>query len=195
MNKKQAVKNLKKVYKKNDELIIYMIEEAKDDYDSLYELRLDVYHELKYMQESLKSLFSHMYRDYFNHVTNELYFRECNPNTPLEKVFNKIDYKTTETLLQDYHELRKIVRNEEEKQSKKLDEYFRKLTGNLDLKEEKQAYKKFIEINNLTGKYIPNTSTKFNDKEIRRKEVNGRIYELTRYYNQKIKEKQKPCNQ
>lgn len=77
------------------------------------------------------------------------------------------------------------AKTEEVYKALRLNEDLRKLTKNLDLKEEKQAYKKFIEINNLTDKYIPNTSTKFNDKQIRRREVNKRIYELSKYYNQK----------
>ncbi|MBS5989761.1 hypothetical protein [Anaerococcus hydrogenalis] len=80
---------------------------------------------------------------------------------------------------------RKTAKTDEVYKALRLNEDLRKLTGNLDLKEENQAYKKFIEINNLTDKYIPNCDIKFNDKEIRRKEINKKIYELSRYYNEK----------
>ena len=80
---------------------------------------------------------------------------------------------------------RKNAKTDEVYKALRLNEDLRKLIKNLDLKEEKQAYKNFIEVNNLTDKYIPNTSTKFNDKEIRRKELNQRIYEIYKYYNQK----------
>lgn len=125
MNKMQAVKNLKKAYNKDFEEIIYMIKESKDDYNSLYELRLAVYEELDCMQGYIKSFFSHMYFTYFNPVNNKLAFKECRPNIPIERVFDKIDYETTEFLLQDYYELRKIMQKEEIKQSEKLDDYFK----------------------------------------------------------------------
>lgn len=67
----------------------------------------------------------------------------------------------------------------------KFDEDLRKLTKNLNLKEENQAYKYFIEVNNLSDKFIPNTSNKFKDKQIRRKYLNKKIYELYLEYTQK----------
>lgn len=83
------------------------------------------------------------------------------------------------------HNYRSAAKTENLYKALRINEDLRKLTGNLDLKEENQAYKKFIEINNLTDKYIPNCDIKFNDKEIRRKEINKKIYELSRYYNEK----------
>lgn len=67
----------------------------------------------------------------------------------------------------------------------KFDEDLRKLTKNLNLKEENQAYKYFIEVNNLSDKFIPNTSNKFKDKQIRRKYLNKKIYELYIHYTEK----------
>lgn len=83
------------------------------------------------------------------------------------------------------HKYRSAAKTENLYKALRINEDLRKLTKNLNLKEENQAYKKFIEINNLTDKYIPNSNIKFNDKEIKRKEINKKIYELSRYYNEK----------
>lgn len=125
MKRRQAIKNLKRVYEKDLDMIIYMIEESKDDYDSLYELRIDVYNEMHYMQKYYKDFFFNNFLNYFDHQTGKLFFKEANPKLPLEKVFHKINYKTTEFLLRDYQELKKLIKKEEEKQDKKLDDYFR----------------------------------------------------------------------
>lgn len=127
MKRRQAVKNLKRAYKKDLEEIIYLIEESKDDYNSFYELRIEIYNEMYYMQKYYRDFFFDNFLNYFEHQTGKLFFKEANPRLPLEKVFRKINYKTTEFLLKDYTELRKLMKNEEEKQSKKLDEYFRNL--------------------------------------------------------------------
>ncbi len=125
MKRRQAIKNLKRVYEKDLDMIIYMIEESKDDYDSLYELRIDVYNEMHYMQKYYKDFFFNNFLNYFDHQTGKLFFKEANPKLPLEKVFHKINYKTTEFLLRDYQELKKLIKKEEEQQDKKLDDYFR----------------------------------------------------------------------
>ena len=127
MKRRQAIKNLKRAYEKDLKEIIYLIEESKDDYNSLYELRIDIYNEIYYMQKHYRDFFFNNFLNYFNHQTGELFFKEANPKLPLEKVFRKINYKTTEFLLRDYTELRKLMKKEEEKQGKKLDEYLRKL--------------------------------------------------------------------
>lgn len=67
----------------------------------------------------------------------------------------------------------------------KFDEDLRKLTKNLNLKEENQAYKNFIEVNKLSEKIIPNTTNKFSDNRIKRKYLNKKIYELYLEYAQK----------
>lgn len=127
MNKMQAVKDLQRVYKEDLEKIIYMIEEAKDDYNSLDELKSDIFEEMENMQEYIKDFFFHNYYIYIDYVSGKLYFREFNPNVPLEKIFYRIDLETTKTLLQDYQELKEIVKKEEIKQKKNLDDYFIKL--------------------------------------------------------------------
>lgn len=126
MNRMQAVKNLKRAYEKDYEEIIYLIEESKDgyDYNSLYELRLDVYEELEWMQECYRDFFNTQFYAYFDHQTGKLIFKECRPDVPLGRVFSKIDYETTETLLKNYKELNEIMRKEEIKQNKKLYNYF-----------------------------------------------------------------------
>lgn len=127
MKRRQAIENFKKSYEKVWEEIMYIIEESKDDYDSLYELRIDVYNEMYYMQKYYRDFFFNNFLNYFEHQTGKLFFKEANPKLPLEKVFCKINYKTTEFLLKDYTELKKIIKKEEFKQSKKLDDYFRNL--------------------------------------------------------------------
>lgn len=131
MNKIQAVKDLQRVYKEDLEKIIYMIEEAKDDYNSLDELKSDVMEELEYMQGYINDFFFHNYYIYIDYVSGKLYFREFNPNFPLEKIFYRIDLETTKTLLQDYQELKEIIKKEEIKQKKILDDYFIKLQGEM----------------------------------------------------------------
>lgn len=127
MNKKQAVKNLQKVYKEDLEEIIKMIEESKDDYNSLYELRLDINEELEFMRGYIKNFFSYILLNYFDYQTNKIYFKEANSKMPIKKVFSKVDFETTEFLLRDYTELKEIMKKEEEKQDKKLNDYFIKL--------------------------------------------------------------------
>ena len=125
MKRRQAIKNLKRAYEKDLKEIIYLIEESKDDYKSLYELRIDIYNEIYYMQKSYRDFFFDKFLNYFDHQTGKLFFKEANPKLPLEKVFRKINYKTTEFLLKDYTELRKLMKKEETEQLKKLDDYFR----------------------------------------------------------------------
>lgn len=125
MKRRQAVKNLKRAYEKDLEEIIYLIEESKDDYNSFYELRIEIYNEMYYMQKYYRDFFFDNFLNYFEHQTGKLFFKEANPKLPLEKVFRKINYKTTEFLLKDYTELRKLMRKEETEQLKKLDDYFR----------------------------------------------------------------------
>lgn len=131
MNKMQAVKDLQIVYKEDLEKIIYMIEEAKDDYNSLDELKSDVIEELEYMQGYISDFFFHNYYIYIDYVSGKLYFREFDPNVPLEKVFSRVDLETTKFLLQDYQELKKLIKKEEIKQKKNLDDYFIKLQGEM----------------------------------------------------------------
>lgn len=127
MKRRQAVENLRRAYEKDLEEIIYLIEESKDDYNSLYELRIDVYNEMYYMQKGISDFFFNNFLNYFNHQTGKLFFKETNPKLPLEKIFTRVDYETTQTLLQDYEELKKLMRKEETDQLKKLDDYFRNL--------------------------------------------------------------------
>lgn len=107
MKRRQAIKNLKRAYEKDLKEIIYLIEESKDDYNSLYELRIDIYNEIYYMQKYYRDFFFDKLLNYFDHQTGKLFFKESNPKLPLEKVFRKINYKTTEFLLKDYTELKK----------------------------------------------------------------------------------------
>ena len=146
MNKMQAVKNLQILYKEDLEEIIYMMEEAKDDYNSLDELRSDVYEEMKYMQEYISDFLFHNYYIYIDYVSGKLYFREFNPNVPLEKIFRRLDLETTKTLLQDYQELKEIIKKEEIKQKKNLDDYFIKL----------QETKKTYTTDQITAMYSDN---------------------------------------
>lgn len=127
MNKMQAIKKLQKIYSEDLDKIMYMIEEAKDDYNTLDNLRSDIYEEMKYMQEYISDFLFHNYYIYIDYVSGKLYFREFNPNVPLEKIFCRLDLETTKTLLQDYEELKEIIKKEEIKQNKKLDDYFIKL--------------------------------------------------------------------
>lgn len=127
MKRRQAVKNLKRAYEKDLKEIIYLIEESKDDYNSFYELRIEIYNEMYYMQKYYRDFFFDNFLNYFEHQTGKLFFKEANPKLPLEKVFRKINYKTTEFLLKDYTELKKLMRKEETDQLKKLDDYFRNL--------------------------------------------------------------------
>ena len=130
MNKMQAIKKLQRIYSEDLEKIIYMIEEAKDDYDSLDALKLDIYEEMKYMQEYISDFLFHNYYIYIDYVSGKLYFREFNPNVPLERVFSRLDLETTKTLLQDYEELKEIIKKEEMRQKKNVDDYFIKLQEN-----------------------------------------------------------------
>lgn len=125
MKKREAIENLKKAYEKVWEEIMYIIEESKDDYDSLFEFRSEVREELCYIHGYIRDFFFRNYYIYADCVTKKLYFREFNPNVPLERVFSRVDYETTKTLLEDYEELRILMRKEETEQLKKLDDYFR----------------------------------------------------------------------
>lgn len=160
----QAVKKLQRIYSEDLEKTIYMIEEAKDDYNSLDELRLDVYEEMKYMQEYISDFLFHNYYIYIDYVSGKLYFREFNSNVPLEKIFRRLDYETTKTLLQDYQELKEIVRKEEIKQKKNLDDYFIKL-------QEKMTKKNYTP-EEITGMWADNDNQfleiEFNNAEILR---------------------------
>lgn len=125
MKKRQAIKNLKRCYEKDLKEIIYLIEESRDDCNSLYELRINAYNEIYHMQKYYRDFFFDNFLNYFEHQTGKLFFKEANPKLPLEKVFRKINYKTTEFLLKDYPKLKEMMKKEELKQLKKIDDYFR----------------------------------------------------------------------
>lgn len=170
MNKMQAIKELQRVYKEDLEKIIYMIEESKDDYNSLDDFKLDIFEEMENMQEYIKDFFFHNYYIYIDYVSGKLYFREFNPSVPLDKIFRRLDCETTKTLLQDYQELKEIIKKEEIKQNKKLDDYFKKLSE--EFEGSKTMTKKTYTPKEITGMWADNDNQfleiEFNNAKILR---------------------------
>lgn len=125
MKKEEAIKNLKYTYEKDWEAIIYLLKESEKGYNSIDELKTDIYNVICNINEYYRNFFDEIYKNYFDPGEKKLLFKKYNPNISVKEKFIRIDYKTTECLLKNYDELKDLIKLEETNKFKKLDNYLK----------------------------------------------------------------------